>query len=208
MNIRMLRQIVLPVVLCLELAVVSLPAAGQSGAEADEPQRVADRLADDLVSAMRDHPELHRQRVALQPLDPKEFVALDKRERRRLYDVLVGSLRSEIRGSYDLADPSQFAAIARILEGRGDLDWFERYMELFRKAEAHINIECTASPSGRGKFNVSCKAFTMEPFENRGTAQGVFTKDWLTAPVDPDWALASIAEEIVAYMQGVALVFG
>ena len=203
MNIRMLRRFVLPAVLCAQLALLPLPAAGQSGAGADDPQRVADMLADELVSGMREHSELLRQRVALQPLDPKEFVALDKRERRRLHDLLVGSLRSEIRGSYDLADPSNFAAIARILEGRGESDWLDRYMELFRKAEAQINITCTASPSSPGKFEVSCKAFTMEPSENRGTGKGEFSKDWLAAPMDPDWALASIAEEIVAYMQGV-----
>ena len=203
MNIRMLRQFVLPAMLCGQLAVVPLPAVGQSGAGADDPQNVADRLADELVSGMRDHPELHRQRVALQPLDPKDFVALDKRERRRLHDLLVGSLRSEIRANYDLADPSNFAAIARILEGRGDPRWFDEYMELFRTAKAQINISCTASPSSPGYFEVSCKAFTMEPSENRGTGKGEFSKDWLAAPMDPDWALASIAQEIVAYMQGV-----
>ena len=203
MNIRILRQWVLPAVLCAQLAAVALPAAGQSGTGPDELQRAADELADKLVDAIRGHPELHRQRMALQPLDPGEFVALDKRERRRLHDLLVGSLESEIKGSYDLVDPSNFTAIARILEGRLDPDWFDRYMELFRKAEAQINIECTASPSSVGKFAVSCKAFTMDPVESRGTAQGEFSKDWLTAPVDPDWALASIAREIVGHMQGV-----
>ena len=151
---------------------------------------------------MRDHPELHRQRVALQPLDPKDFVALDERERRRLHELLMASLRSEIRRSYVLVDPGRFTDIARILEARGESDWFARYQELFREADAQIYITCRESASSRGKFGVSCTAFTMGTNESRGTGKGTFSKDWLTRPVSLDWALASIAEEMVAYMQG------
>ena len=203
MNIRMLRQFIPPAVLCAGLGLVSLPVAGQSGAGADGPQQVADELADELVSGMREHPELHRQRVALQPLEPKDFVALNNRERRRLHELLVASLRSEIRGSYELVDPGRFTDIARILETRGESDWFARYQELFREAGAQLNITCRAGPSSGGRFEVRCTAFTMETNKNRGAGRGEFTKDWLTRPVSLDWALASIAEQMVAYVQGV-----
>ena len=210
MNIRMLRQLVLPAMLCGQLALVPLPAVGQSGAGADDPTLAASMLAKKLVYAIaRDHPELHRQFLALQPLDPRNFVGLNKRGRQQLYDLLVVSLRSEIGGSYKLVNPSRFTDIARILEGRGESDWFAQYEKLLRASEARINIVCMASPPSRGKFEMTCTAdtFTADTLEaraeTRAAGKGVFSMDWLTQPMDPDGALASIAEEIVAFMQGV-----
>ena len=207
MNLRRLRQLIVPVVLCVAHALVPLPAAGQSGAGVDDPQQVAEALAEGLVSAMLRHPILG-ERVALQPLDPRRFsgLGLNKRVRQQLYDLLVVSLRSELRESYKLVDPSRFTDIARILEERGESDWLDGYMKLLRASDARINIVCMASASAlsRDRFKMTCTAVTMEaPVETLGTGVGEFGMEWVKQPMAPDGALAWIAEEMVAYMRGV-----
>ena len=73
MNIRRLRQLVVPAVLCAELALVPLAAAGGSGAGVEGPQQVAKALVDELVDGLREHSELTDGFVALQPLDPRQL---------------------------------------------------------------------------------------------------------------------------------------
>ena len=47
---------------------------------------------------------------------------------------------------------------------------------------------------------MTCTAETPEArLETRAAGTSVFSMDWLTQPMDPDGALAFIAEEIVAY---------
>ena len=207
MNLRRLRQLIVPVVLCAAHALVPLPAAGQSGAGVDDPQQVAEALArtlaEDLVNAMRRHPILG-QRVALQPLDPGEFDHLDlgRGGLQRLYALLVESLGSQVQQSYTWVDPSRFEVISRLLEGRDDPDWFDRYMEILRDSESPISISCTASAARQGVFRLTCSADSVTPvLKNLGTASGDFSKSWAGGPVDPGSAIAYVAEDIVRYMQ-------
>ena len=203
MRYRTLRRFFLPAVLSAPLTVVPLPGAGQGGERPDPPEHVARGLADDLVGRLRDHTEIHGQRLALQPLDPGAFVGLDERERQRLYGLLAGSLGAEIRGSYEWVNPSRFKNISRLLEDRGESDWHGRFMEIVREAQGQIIISCEASPPSRGRFELECSSDSVSPAQNRGTARAQFGTDWLKGPVDPDWALASIAEAVVKHMQGV-----
>ena len=203
MRYRALRRFFLPAVLSAPLTVVPLPGAGQGGERPDLPEDVARGLADDLVGRLRDHTEIHGQRLALQPLDPGAFVDLDERGRQRLYGLLAGSLGAEIRGSYEWVNPSRFKNISRLLEDRGESDWHGRFMDIVREAQGQIIISCEASPSRRGRFELECSSDSVSPAQNRGTARAQFRTDWLKGPVDPDWALASIAEAVVKHMQGV-----
>ena len=201
MNLRRPRQLIVPVVLCAAHTLVPLPAAGQSGAGVDDPQQVAEALAEGLVSAMLRHPILG-ERVALQPLDPRRFSGpgLNKRMRQQLYDLLVVSLRSELRESYKLVDPSRFTDIARILEERGESDWLDRYMELLRDSDARINIVCTASASAlsRDRFKTTCTAVTMEaPVETLGTGVGEFGMEWLTRPMASVWTSGNCERRVL-----------
>ena len=66
MGHRILRKVVLPAILCANLAFLPVPAVGQSGGQPDSADRVASELADDLVGKMRDHriPSRFQQRHA------------------------------------------------------------------------------------------------------------------------------------------------
>ena len=213
MNIRMLREVVLPAVLWAALAVVPLPAAGEGGAGADDPQHVAETLAKDLVRKMLRH-ENHGQRVALQPLDPSKFDHLDLGTGglQRLYALLVESLGSEVQQSYEWVDPGQLKDIARMLEGQGDPEWFARYMEILRESQSQtpISISCKAGAARQGAFRLTCWADILKPvpesrgtavLQNLGTDSGVFSMSWAAVPVDPGSAIAFVAEDIVGYMQ-------
>ena len=85
-NIRMLRQLVVPAMLCGQLALVPLPAVGQSGAGADDPH-AGRRACWPMSWWMQLHastPELDQPvRVALQPLNPKKLRRLWTSARRQ-----------------------------------------------------------------------------------------------------------------------------
>ena len=112
------------------------------------------------------------------------------------------SLGSEVQKSYTWVDPSRFKDIARILEGRFEHKWFERYREILRDSRARISISCEAGPSRKGRFRLRCSADILEPVaENRGSASGVFSRSWVAGPVDPGSAITYLAERIVRHMQ-------
>ena len=212
MNIRMLRQIVLPAVLCAQIALVPVPAAGQSGAGVDEPQRVAEGLAGKLVTIMfRD--KLHGQRVALQPLGPDTFRGLQPWERQKLYDLLAASLQAKFQQNFEWVDPSRFDDVSRMLENRavfeeqGKPEWYDRYERILRNFQTQLNISCKPGSPPPGKFRLICGVDTLPEVEveaqtdTHGTAWGDFPNRWLRAPLDPDTATTFVADSIVRYMQ-------
>ena len=201
MGIRSVRRLAGALIVCLGLA-VSVPAVSEDAAQEGTLEQAAGSLVKDLVDQLLRHTDTHGQKLALQPLVPEEFKGLDEHGRRQLHDLLARSLGSEIRKSYNLLNPRRFKDISRMLEDSGDSAWFERYIELLRGAEADISISCNAGAPSKGVIELTCSADTVEPFVNRGAARTLLRMDWLTAPVDPAWGLASVAEDIVRHMQG------
>ena len=183
------------------LTLLAPQVSGQEPEPSGGSERAARLLADDLVTKMR-HSEKQGQLVALEPLRADRFLDLDERRRQQLYDLLMGSLRSEVAGSYDMVNPSRFESLSRTIEETGGMDWFDRYLRIVGDAGAQISISCRAGPARQGRFTLFCSADSVEPYRNLVSAQREFEKEWLTGPVDPAWAIASIAEAVVEHMQG------
>ena len=215
MNIRMLGRIVLPAVLCAGLAVVSLPAAGQGGGGVDTPQEAAARnLAEKLVFDMLRKP-IKKQPVALLPPDPDEFrdAALGRWGRQRLHVLLSQSLQTAIRTSYEWVDLRRHKDLWRVLQEReglaeqeqGKPTALDHYTRTVKDSHEQISIfiSCEAGPLRQGKFKLTCSAASPERMQTYATASlDAFDSSWLTGPVDPDSAIASIAKDIVLTMRG------
>ena len=99
------------------LASLALPVSGQDAERSGGPERAAHQLAEELVQKMRGVEETHGQLVALEPLRPDHFLDLDEHRRQEFHDLLMGSLRSEAAGSYDMMDQSRFESLSRPIGG-------------------------------------------------------------------------------------------
>ena len=184
------------------LTVLAPQVAGQESERSGGPESAARVLADDLVTKMRRHSEMHGQLVALEPLRPERFLDFDERRRQQLYDLLMGSLREEAAGSFAMMNQSRFATLSRTLEETGGADWFDRYLEIVQEAGAQISVSCRAGPARQGRFMLSCSADAVDPYRNLVSAQREFETDWLMKPVSPKSAIALIAAGVVERMQG------
>ena len=214
MNLRTLRQLVLTTALCAGLALVPLPAAGQSAAGADGAEQAARTLADDLVDKINGEKEIKKgQRVALLPLDPDDFrAALDRRGQQQLEVLLTDSLGTAIERTYDWVDLSLYKQLWRTLQDREGLEKrgpdkptvFEHYRKILKDAleKTRIYIFCRPSSKRGDRFKLTCSAVTLEPMDTLVTGKPHdFFSSWLTGPMSPDRAIEFIADDIVRYMR-------
>ena len=88
-------------------------------------------------------------RIAIQPLHPSYFAALNGRQRRQLYNWLLTAFRKEVLGNYRLVSRDVLEAIAREIESSGESDWFEQFRQVLREAhDTPVTIQCASAPRG------------------------------------------------------------
>ena len=159
---------------------------------------VARDWADELFSALRRSPRRDKagRHLALRPLHPYHFEALTAAQRRRVYDWLLEGLGEVVRDTYSILDPAQLAELSRVLEEGGAKDWFERYEEILRKANARINIICRGTP-GEKHIRLNCSAVDITDGFSLGQASTAFELPWLNEPVALELAVGSVTGEIL-----------
>ena len=168
----------------------------------DGPERVAAEWAKELMYQIL-HGHVERGTGLALGLNPAKFRGLNERQLRTLHNWLIEALRAETSDSFRLTDPELFADVSRVMEGSGDAAWFERYLQLVRKAQAQIFITCQGR-SGRGEVKVQCSAFDVGD-DGRAIAKhsASFPEEWINRLPDYRWALGYIAGAIVRKMEGV-----
>ena len=166
----------------------------------ESPQEAAGAWAEAMVDQLKKEGVRRDSRLAL-ALDPGEFEGLDDRKRRMLHDWLVDALRKESELIFKVTDATLFSELQRALEGGGKTDWFERYKEVVRKAEAQVYISCYGRP-GDDAVVATCKAFDIgNDARSLASAEVLFRKEWIDPRTDWEWALGSLAGEIVEVME-------
>ena len=177
---------------------VALPSAAQEPQRPDEQaQTAAEEWAKDLLSSMRGRVEAGT-RIALQPLEPKYFPSLDRRQRQHIYEWIRRAFDQAALGFYELVDMGSLVQIADVIESSGASDWWKQYLRLLDQAKARINVVCEGAPMADW-ITMDCSAVDLnDGASSVGQAAAFFRLEWLSRPIALDFAIGRIASEITA----------
>ena len=193
----------LAAILAVALPAVTAPAA--SGAEPLEtPEAAAGAWAKELLGSFARSPRREEvgRVMAMQPLRPRHFEALNRRQRRQLDGWLRRAFDETALGSFTLIDMESMRDISDMIEDSGATReaWWERYRKVLEGARVRVNIVCKSIP-GEDRISLDCSAVDMTDGARIGGAAAAFRLEWLNRPVALEFAVRSVAAEIVAGME-------
>ena len=193
------RRLALATAVCAVLAVAPPALAQDAERPDDQAQAAAEGWADDLLGSLRSSERRDEagKRIALQPLEPKHFTSLDRRQRQQVYEWMRRAFDQGAHGFYELVDMASLVEIADVIEDSGASDWWEQYQRVLENAQARVNIVCTGAPVADW-ITLSCSAVDVTDGTSVGQAAAFFRLEWLNRPIALDFAIGRIAGDIAA----------
>ena len=193
------RRLALAAVLCVVLGVAPPSVAQDPERPDDQAQEAAEAWAADLLRSLRssERRDDAGKRIALQPLEPKDFTSLDRRQRQQVYEWVRRAFDKVALGFYELVDTASLVEIAELIESSGASDWWEQYQQVLENAQARINIVCKGTPVADW-ITLNCSAVDITNSASVGQAAAFFRLEWLNRPIALDFAVGRIAGDIAA----------